>query len=161
MYGRLIPPRDPRVQQTVLGEPISVCIAFSPWHFPFSQAFRKVAAAVGAGCPVILKGSSDTPGSLLAIAQLFHDAGLPTGVLNVVSGDSGMFLDYLIRSPVDEVLERAKGLPFGMASSGWRRAWSPSTPPADVGGDALRGVKESGYGSEGGSGTTKFVSQIN
>lgn len=49
IYGRLIPARDARVQQTVLREPIGVCVAFSPWNFPFSQAFRKVVAAIGAG----------------------------------------------------------------------------------------------------------------
>ena len=100
IYGRLIPPRDARVQQTVLRESIGVCVAFSPWNFPFSQAFRKVVAAIGAGCTLILKGSSDTPASVLAIAELFHDAGLLAGVLNVVSGDSGMIADTLIRSPI-------------------------------------------------------------
>ena len=68
IYGRLIPPRDACVQQTVLREPIGVCVAFSPWNFPFSQAFRKVVAAIGACCTFILKGSSDTPASVLAIA---------------------------------------------------------------------------------------------
>lgn len=113
VYGRLIPPRDARVQQTVLREPIGVCVAFSPWNFPFSQAFRKVAAAVGAGCTVILKGSSDTPASVLAIAQLFHDAGLPPGVLNVVSGDSGMISDYLIRSPIVRKISFTGSTPVG------------------------------------------------
>lgn len=113
IYGRVIPARDTRVQQTVLREPIGVCVAFSPWNFPFSQAFRKVAAAIGAGCSVILKGSSDTPASVLSIAQLFHDAGLPAGVLNVVSGDSGMISNYLIRAPEVRKISFTGSTPVG------------------------------------------------
>ena len=113
IYGRLIPPRDACVQQTVLREPIGVCVDFSPWNFPFSQAFRKVVAAIGAGCTVILKGSSDTPASVLAIAELFHDAGLPPGVLNLVSGDSGMISEYLIRSPIVRKVSFTGSTPVG------------------------------------------------
>ncbi|MDO8177853.1 MAG: NAD-dependent succinate-semialdehyde dehydrogenase [Undibacterium sp.] len=113
IYGRVIPARNSQVQQTVLREPIGVCVAFSPWNFPFSQAFRKVAAAVGSGCSVILKGSSDTPSAVLAIAQLFHDAGLPAGVLNLVSGDSGMISDHLIRSPVVRKISFTGSTPVG------------------------------------------------
>jgi acyl-CoA reductase-like NAD-dependent aldehyde dehydrogenase len=113
IYGRVIPARNHEVQQTVLREPIGVCVAFSPWNFPFSQAFRKVVAAIGAGCSVILKGSSDTPSSVLAIAQLFHDAGLEPGVLNVVSGDSGLISDHLIRSPVVRKISFTGSTPVG------------------------------------------------
>lgn len=113
IYGRVIPSRNPDVQQTVLREPIGVCVAFSPWNFPFSQAFRKVVAAIGAGCTVILKGSSDTPSSVLAIAQLFHDADLPPGVLNVISGDSGLISDYLIRAPIVRKISFTGSTPVG------------------------------------------------
>ncbi len=113
IYGRLIPARNSQVQQTVLREPIGVSVALSPWNFPFSQAFRKVAAAIGAGCSVILKGSSDTPSGVLAIAQLFHDAGLPPGVLNLVSGDSGMISDYLIKSPIVRKISFTGSTPVG------------------------------------------------
>lgn len=113
IYGRIIPSRMQQVQQTVLREPIGVCVAFSPWNFPFSQAFRKVAAAVGAGCSVILKGSSDTPSAVMAIAKLFHDAGLPPGVLNLVSGDSGMISDHLIRSPFVRKVSFTGSTPVG------------------------------------------------
>lgn len=113
IYGRVIPARNSRVQQTVLREPIGVCVAFSPWNFPFSQAFRKVAAAVGAGCSVILKGSSDTPHAVVAMAKMFHDAGLPPGVLTLVSGDSGMISDYLIKSPVVRKISFTGSTPVG------------------------------------------------
>ncbi len=113
IYGRVIPPRDARVQQLVLREPIGVCVAFSPWNFPFSQAFRKVLAGIGAGCAVILKGSSDTPASALAIARLFHDAGLPPGVLAVVSGDSARISEHLIASPAVRKISFTGSTPVG------------------------------------------------
>lgn len=113
IYGRVIPARSNQVQQTVLREPIGVCVAFSPWNFPFNQAIRKVAAAIGAGCSVIVKGSSDTPSAVVAIAQLFHDAGLPPGVLNVVWGDSGMISDRLIKSPIVRKISFTGSTPVG------------------------------------------------
>lgn len=113
IYGRVIPARSSQVQQTVLREPIGVCVAFSPWNFPFNQAIRKVAAAIGAGCSVIVKGSSDTPSAVVAIAQLFHDAGLPPGVLSVVWGDSGMISDHLIRSPIVRKISFTGSTPVG------------------------------------------------
>lgn len=100
IYGRVIPARHPAVRQTVLREPVGVVAAFSPWNFPFNQAIRKAAAAVGAGCSVILKGPEDAPSAVQAIAQLFHDAGLPKGVLNVVWGVPSEVSTHLIESPV-------------------------------------------------------------
>jgi len=100
IYGRVIPARLPAVRQTVLREPVGVVAAFSPWNFPFNQAIRKAAAAVGAGCSVILKGPEDAPSAVQAIAQLFHDAGLPKGVLNVVWGVPSEVSTHLIESPV-------------------------------------------------------------
>ena len=100
IYGRVIPPRLPNVRQMVLREPIGVCAAFTPWNFPFNQAIRKICAAVGAGCTIIVKGPEDAPSAVVALAQLFHDAGLPAGVLNVVWGVPHEVSDYLIKSPV-------------------------------------------------------------
>ena len=87
IYGRVIPPRQPDVRQFVVREPIGVCAAFSPWNFPFAQAIRKVAAALAAGCTLILKGPEESPSAVVAIAELFHDAGFPPGVFNIVWGD--------------------------------------------------------------------------
>jgi succinate-semialdehyde dehydrogenase/glutarate-semialdehyde dehydrogenase len=77
IYGRVIPPRNPAVRQIVVREPIGVCAAFTPWNFPFNQAIRKIVAALGAGCTLILKGPEDSPSAVVALARLFHDAGLP------------------------------------------------------------------------------------
>jgi acyl-CoA reductase-like NAD-dependent aldehyde dehydrogenase len=100
IYGRVIPARVDGVRQTVLREPVGVVAAFSPWNFPFNQAIRKISAAVGAGCSIILKGPEDTPSAVVALAQLFHDAGLPKGVLNIVWGVPSEVSDHLIGSPI-------------------------------------------------------------
>lgn len=100
IYGRIITPRNDAVRQLVLREPIGVCAAFSPWNFPFNQAIRKIAAALGAGCTIIIKGPEDSPSAVVALAQLFHDAGLPPGCLNVVWGVPSEVSDHLIRSPI-------------------------------------------------------------
>ena len=100
IYGRVIMPRTPGVRQLVLREPIGVCAAFSPWNFPFNQAIRKITAAIGAGCTIILKGPEDAPSAVVALARLFHDAGLPKGCLNIVWGVPHEVSDYLIRSPI-------------------------------------------------------------
>jgi len=100
IYGRVIPPRNPAVRQFVVREPVGVCAAFTPWNFPFNQAIRKVSAAVAAGCTIILKGPEDTPSAVVAMAQLFHDAGLPPGVLNIVWGVPSEISSYLIESPI-------------------------------------------------------------
>lgn len=100
IYGRVIPARAEGVRQLVLREPIGVCAAFTPWNFPFNQAIRKICAAVGAGCTIIVKGPEDAPSAVVALAQLFHDAGLPPGVLNVVWGVPHEVSEHLIKSPV-------------------------------------------------------------
>ena len=113
IYGRVITPRQPNVRQFVLREPIGVCVAFTPWNFPYNQAIRKVAAAIGAGCTLVLKGPEDSPSAVMAIAQMFHDAGLPPGVLNLVWGDPPKISDYLIRSPITRKVSFTGSVPVG------------------------------------------------
>lgn len=113
IYGRVIAPRNPNVRQFVLREPIGVCVAFTPWNFPYNQAIRKVAAAIGAGCTLVLKGPEDSPSAVMAIAQMFHDAGLPPGVLNLVWGDPPKISDYLIRSPITRKVSFTGSVPVG------------------------------------------------
>ena len=100
IYGRVIPPRVETVRQMVVREPIGVCAAFTPWNFPFNQALRKAVAALGAGCTLILKGPEDSPSAVVALARIFHDAGLPAGCLNIVWGVPADISSYLIASPV-------------------------------------------------------------
>ena len=112
-YGRVIPARHPAVRQFVVREPIGVCAAFTPWNFPYNQAIRKICAAIGAGCTIIIKGPEDSPSAVMAIARLFHEAGLPKGVLNVVWGQPAEISDYLIRSPIVRKVSFTGSVPVG------------------------------------------------
>lgn len=100
IYGRVIPPRSESVRQMVIRQPIGVCAAFTPWNFPFNQALRKAAAALGAGCTLVLKGPEDSPSAVVALARIFHDAGLPPGCLNIVWGVPAEVSGHLIASPI-------------------------------------------------------------
>src|SRR3954471_17406125 len=113
IYGRVIPPRRPEVRQFVLREPVGVCAAFTPWNFPFNQAIRKMVAALGAGCTLILKGPESSPSAVVALARLFQDAGLPPGCLNLVWGVPNEISEYLIASPIVRKVSFTGSIPVG------------------------------------------------
>ena len=94
-YGRVIP-SEPGISYVVHHQPIGPVAAFSPWNFPMSQPARKVAGALAAGCSVVLKPAEETPAGAMHIAQAFHDAGLPPGVLNLVFGVPSAISEHLI-----------------------------------------------------------------
>ena len=99
-YGRIVPSKHPGVRHMVTKEPIGPVAAFSPWNFPTTIPSRKIAAALAAGCSVVIKPAEETPGSALALARALDDAGLPKGVLNVVFGVPADISTHLIASPV-------------------------------------------------------------
>lgn len=72
----------------IVKQPIGVCVALVPWNFPVAMIIRKVAAALAAGCSMIVKPSPETPLSVMALADLAHRAGVPAGVLNVITTDN-------------------------------------------------------------------------
>ncbi len=113
IYGRVVPPRSEGVRQLVLREPIGVCAAFSPWNFPFNQAIRKFVSALGAGCTIIIKGPEDAPSAVVAIARMFHEAGLPAGCLNVVWGVPSEVSTHLIHSPIVRKISFTGSVPVG------------------------------------------------
>lgn len=86
IYGDIIPANTPDKRIVVLKEPIGVVGAITPWNFPNAMITRKVAAALAAGCTVVIKPAEDTPLSALALAALAERASFPRGVLNVVTG---------------------------------------------------------------------------
>jgi succinate-semialdehyde dehydrogenase / glutarate-semialdehyde dehydrogenase len=88
VYGETVPTTDPTKRYLVIKQPIGVCAAITPWNFPIAMITRKVAPALAAGCPVVIKPAEQTPLSALAAAELAQRAGMPPGVLNVVTGDS-------------------------------------------------------------------------
>ena len=112
-YGRVIPARSDTVQQIVLKEPVGPVAAFTPWNFPINQAARKVAAALAAGCSVILKGPEETPASCAALVQALADAGLPAGVLNLVYGVPAEISAYLIPHPIIRKVSFTGSVPVG------------------------------------------------
>ncbi len=88
IYGETIPATDPTKRFLVLKQPIGVCAAITPWNFPLAMITRKVAPALAAGCPVIIKPAEQTPLSALACAELAQRAGMPPGVFNVLTADA-------------------------------------------------------------------------
>ena len=88
VHGETIPTTDPNKRTLVIKQPIGVCAAITPWNFPIAMITRKVAPALAAGCPVVIKPAEATPLSALACAELAQRAGMPAGVLNVVTADA-------------------------------------------------------------------------
>jgi succinate-semialdehyde dehydrogenase/glutarate-semialdehyde dehydrogenase len=86
--GETLPQFDNNRRLLVLRQPIGVCAAITPWNFPLAMITRKVAPALAAGCPVVIKPAELTPLTALAAAELAIRAGIPAGVLNVLTADS-------------------------------------------------------------------------
>jgi len=85
VYGDVIPTNQAGRRLIVLKEPVGVVAAITPWNFPNAMIARKVAPAIAAGCPIVVKPAEETPLSALAMAELGARAGLPKGVLNIVT----------------------------------------------------------------------------
>ncbi|MBI3533121.1 MAG: NAD-dependent succinate-semialdehyde dehydrogenase [Burkholderiales bacterium] len=85
--GETLPPFDNNRRLMVIRQPIGVCAAITPWNFPLAMITRKVAPALAAGCPVIIKPAELTPLTALAAAELAVRAGIPAGVLNMITAD--------------------------------------------------------------------------
>ena len=113
VYGRVIPSRLPNVRQTVLREPVGPVAAFAPWNFPVNQSIRKIAAALAAGCSIIIKGPEESPSCCVEMVRCFHDAGLPAGVLNLLFGVPAEISSYLIASPVIRKISFTGSVPVG------------------------------------------------
>ncbi len=99
-YGRVIPPQAAGKHNLVVKTPVGVVGAISPWNFPLMLSVRKVAPALAAGCPVVLKPARQTPLSCLAFAECAHAAQLPKGVLQVVCGPSDQFGEEFLTNPL-------------------------------------------------------------
>lgn len=85
IYGDIIPSANPANRIYTIKQPIGVCGIITPWNFPSAMITRKAAAAVAAGCTMVIKPGSETPFSALALAYLAEQAGIPKGVVNVVT----------------------------------------------------------------------------
>ncbi|MDV6318865.1 NAD-dependent succinate-semialdehyde dehydrogenase [Chromohalobacter sp. HP20-39] len=100
VYGDTIPAAKSNQRIVVLKQPVGVVGAITPWNFPSSMITRKAAAALAAGCPIVIKPASQTPFSATALAALAEQAGVPRGVFNVVPGRASEIAKAMTESPV-------------------------------------------------------------
>ena len=99
VYGDTMDHPLPGRRIVVIKQPIGVVAAITPWNFPAAMITRKCAPAMAAGCPVVIKPASQTPLSALALAELAHRAGIPKGVLNVITGKASVLGGELTGNP--------------------------------------------------------------
>lgn len=95
VYGDVIPANHGDLRHVILKQPIGVCVAITPWNFPAAMITRKVAPALAAGCSMIVKPASETPLTALALAELAVRAGIPAGILQVLTGKSSQLSSVL------------------------------------------------------------------
>jgi succinate-semialdehyde dehydrogenase/glutarate-semialdehyde dehydrogenase len=100
IYGDTIPQHQPDKRIVVIKQPIGVCAAVTPWNFPNAMITRKAGPALAAGCTMIIKPASYTPYSALALCELAERAGIPQGVLSVVTGAAGPIGKELTSNPI-------------------------------------------------------------
>jgi succinate-semialdehyde dehydrogenase / glutarate-semialdehyde dehydrogenase len=99
IYGETIPSSHPNKRILVLKQPVGVIAAITPWNFPAAMITRKVAPALAAGCTAVVKPASQTPLTALKLAELAHEAGIPKGVLNIVTGSSKAIGEVWLQDP--------------------------------------------------------------
>ncbi|KAK6165633.1 hypothetical protein SNE40_022524 [Patella caerulea] len=107
IYGDIVSSPDPSKRILLMKQPIGVAGMITPWNFPNAMITRKAAAAIAAGCTVVLRPSEDTPFSALALCQLAEEAGIPPGVLNVVTSSrdhAGPIGKVLCESPLVSII---------------------------------------------------------
>lgn len=101
IYGDILPSDKTNHRLMVIKQPIGVVAAITPWNFPNAMITRKAAPALAAGCAVVVKPAAETPLSALALAELAHQAGLPKGLLNIVTGTDAVAIGKtLTESPI-------------------------------------------------------------
>ena len=113
VYGQTIPGRTVDERLSVIYQPVGVCLSLSAWNFPALLPARKIAAALAAGCSIVARPASEAPGPLFAIAEALVDAGVPPGVITVITGPSSELADYLIASPVIRKVSLTGSVPVG------------------------------------------------
>jgi len=97
--GALLQPVNASQRYVVTKQPVGVCAAITPWNFPAAMITRKVAPALASGCAIIVKPAEQTPLTALALAKLGEEAGLPAGVLQVLTGDPRAIGGELCQNP--------------------------------------------------------------
>ena len=99
-YGDVIPGPASDRRIVVTKEPVGVCAAITPWNFPSSMITRKVGAALGAGCSIVVKPAAQTPYSAFALCVLAEEAGVPTGLVSIVTGSASEIGKEMTSNPI-------------------------------------------------------------
>ena len=100
IYGDVIPSPQADKRLVVLKQPVGVCAAITPWNFPAAMITRKAGPALAAGCVMIVKPAEQTPLTAFALGELAMRAGIPAGVLQIVTGDAKVIGNVLTKSEV-------------------------------------------------------------
>ena len=100
IYGDVIPGHQSDKRIIVLRQPVGVVAAITPWNFPAAMITRKAGPALAAGCPIVVKPATQTPYSALAMAELAARAGVPRGVLNVLTGSASAIGGEMTTNPI-------------------------------------------------------------
>ena len=100
IYGETLQGRHPNTRIHVYYQPVGVVAALVPWNFPITLASRKISTALSAGCSVIVKPDVITPGAVMELVDICNEAGLPHGVVNLLSGDPPFISDQLLSSDI-------------------------------------------------------------
>ncbi|HWA48271.1 MAG TPA: NAD-dependent succinate-semialdehyde dehydrogenase [Dongiaceae bacterium] len=116
-YGTIVP-SDPGFMRMGLRLPIGPVAAFTPWNFPISSPARKIGAALGAGCSIVIKGSEETPASIVALVECLIEGGVPADVINLVFGEPAEISAYLIASPIIRAITFTGSIPVGKHLAG-------------------------------------------
>ncbi len=135
VYGRIVPAQNPSDRIHVYLEPIGPVLAFAPWNFPMLLPGRKIAAALAAGCSVLVVAPVEAPLSSLALGRIGLQAGLPAGALNVLTGDPARLAGPLIDSPVVRKVSVTSSVPVGVQTMA-RAAQSVKPVTLELGGHA-------------------------
>jgi acyl-CoA reductase-like NAD-dependent aldehyde dehydrogenase len=99
-----VPSSGPDSMSIIVKEPVGVAALITPWNYPILMASQKIAPALAAGCTVILKPATETPLTSLELGKLFHEAGAPPGVFNVLTGPGSLVGNALVEAPgVDKI----------------------------------------------------------
>jgi succinate-semialdehyde dehydrogenase / glutarate-semialdehyde dehydrogenase len=146
VYGEIIPPSVPNKRLYVQKKPLGVAVAITPWNFPLAMITRKLGPALAAGNTMVVKPAEETPLSALALGELAVEAGVPAGVINIVTGDPVAIGEELLANPIVRMLSftgstetgkllvrrSADTLPGSRSSSAARRRSSCSTTPTST-----------------------------
>jgi succinate-semialdehyde dehydrogenase/glutarate-semialdehyde dehydrogenase len=100
IYGETIPALAPNKRISVLKQPVGVVGAITPWNYPFAMIARKAAAALAAGCTLVVKPSEETPLSAIALFEILEEAGIPAGVANLVIGQPQAIGGEMLANPL-------------------------------------------------------------